>query len=343
MVAPIAPDVRLSPPVSRCHQHALDVLSFMSASVIAIIPRPNGCGASPCGSGVAGGAVVTFRAMDRRRLPARPRSRPGRRGRGPRHHRSGEPDRRPPAPAPAAAVTPAGAPRCPVLRPAPPPTGVVEALSRARARRSRSPSTTARTPRSSRAFAAFAADTGVRLTFFPNGCYRSWEDNAHGAAAAGRLGPGGARQPHLVPPRPDHARRPRGGRGDRPQPGLPARHVRRPRQPVLPAAVRRPRRADRPDRRRPRAPDGRHVERHAGGLAGPHCGGAAWPPRTEWFAAQSIIVGHANHATVTTVYDELLELIAERELRTVTLADVWATPPQRLRGRASAKRPGGHG
>ena len=33
------------------------------------------------------------------------------------------------------------------------------------------------------AFAALAADTGVRLTFFPNGCYRSWEDNAGGAAA----------------------------------------------------------------------------------------------------------------------------------------------------------------
>src|SRR5688572_11935942 len=28
------------------------------------------------------------------------------------------------------------------------------------------------------AFAAFAVDTGTRLTFFPNGCYRSWQDNA---------------------------------------------------------------------------------------------------------------------------------------------------------------------
>ena len=28
------------------------------------------------------------------------------------------------------------------------------------------------------AFAAFAVDSGVRLTFFPNGCYRSWTDNA---------------------------------------------------------------------------------------------------------------------------------------------------------------------
>ena len=52
----------------------------------------------------------------------------------------------------------------------------------------------------------------------------------------------------------------------------------------------------------------------------------------EWFAAQAIVVGHANHPAVTTVYGELLDLIAERQLQTVTLADVWATPAQRLRG-----------
>jgi hypothetical protein len=38
---------------------------------------------------------------------------------------------------------------------------------------------------------------------------------------------------------------------------------------------------------------------------------------------------------VTTVYGELLALIAERGLRTVTLSDVWATPAQRLRGAAA--------
>ena len=52
----------------------------------------------------------------------------------------------------------------------------------------------------------------------------------------------------------------------------------------------------------------------------------------QWFAARAIIVGHANHPTVTTVYGQLLDLIAERQLQTVTLADVWATPTQRLRG-----------
>jgi hypothetical protein len=52
----------------------------------------------------------------------------------------------------------------------------------------------------------------------------------------------------------------------------------------------------------------------------------------QWFTAGTIVVGHANHATVTTVYGDLLGLIADRGLRTVTLAEVWATPAQRLRG-----------
>ena len=52
----------------------------------------------------------------------------------------------------------------------------------------------------------------------------------------------------------------------------------------------------------------------------------------EWFTAQAIIVGHANHPTVTTLYGDLVALIRDRELDTVTLADVWATPTTRLRG-----------
>jgi peptidoglycan/xylan/chitin deacetylase (PgdA/CDA1 family) len=52
----------------------------------------------------------------------------------------------------------------------------------------------------------------------------------------------------------------------------------------------------------------------------------------EWFAAQAIIVGHANHPTVTTLYGDLVALLRDRELHTVTLADVWATPTTRLRG-----------
>jgi peptidoglycan/xylan/chitin deacetylase (PgdA/CDA1 family) len=44
----------------------------------------------------------------------------------------------------------------------------------------------------------------------------------------------------------------------------------------------------------------------------------------QWFTAQRIVIGHANHRPVITLFGELLELVAERNLRTVTLADVWA-------------------
>ena len=52
----------------------------------------------------------------------------------------------------------------------------------------------------------------------------------------------------------------------------------------------------------------------------------------EWFVPQAIVVGHANQRTVTTVYGELLELIQERQLRTVTMADVWAAPRPPFQG-----------
>src|SRR3954454_18703329 len=65
------------------------------------------------------------------------------------------------------------------------------------------------------AFATFAADTGVRLTFFPNGRYRSWQDSAPALCPLVESGQV-ARQPHLVPSRPHHAGGRRGRRGDPP-------------------------------------------------------------------------------------------------------------------------------
>jgi peptidoglycan/xylan/chitin deacetylase (PgdA/CDA1 family) len=44
----------------------------------------------------------------------------------------------------------------------------------------------------------------------------------------------------------------------------------------------------------------------------------------QWFLARTIVVGHANLPAVTQVMDDLLTLIAERQLVTVTLADVWS-------------------
>jgi peptidoglycan/xylan/chitin deacetylase (PgdA/CDA1 family) len=43
----------------------------------------------------------------------------------------------------------------------------------------------------------------------------------------------------------------------------------------------------------------------------------------KWFQAQHVVIGHANHPAVTHVTDQLVELIHSRRLNTVTLADVW--------------------
>jgi peptidoglycan/xylan/chitin deacetylase (PgdA/CDA1 family) len=45
---------------------------------------------------------------------------------------------------------------------------------------------------------------------------------------------------------------------------------------------------------------------------------------TQYFRPQSIVLGHLNHMPVTRVYGRLAELIRDRNLRTVTLKDVFA-------------------
>ena len=45
----------------------------------------------------------------------------------------------------------------------------------------------------------------------------------------------------------------------------------------------------------------------------------------ESLRAGNIVIGHANFAGVTAVFDDIIELIADRGLITVTLADVFAT------------------
>lgn len=46
----------------------------------------------------------------------------------------------------------------------------------------------------------------------------------------------------------------------------------------------------------------------------------------EWFAPQNIVIGHLNHAPVTHVYDQLVDIIRARRLRSVTLNDVFIRP-----------------
>jgi peptidoglycan/xylan/chitin deacetylase (PgdA/CDA1 family) len=44
-----------------------------------------------------------------------------------------------------------------------------------------------------------------------------------------------------------------------------------------------------------------------------------------WFKPQAIVIGHLNHMPVTHVYGQLVDIIRERKLRSVTLNDVFVT------------------
>ena len=182
---------------------------------------------------------------------------------------------------------------------------------------------------------AFAADTGVRLTFFPNGSYRSWEDNASALQPlvdSGQIALGNHTWSHPdlttlsdaevaeeITRNRDFLRNMFGVR-DTPF--------------FRPPFGSHDERTDRiaADEGHPTVVMWKGTFEDAWAVTGADLMAAA----NEWFAAQAIVVGHANQPAITTVYDELLELIAQRDLRTVTLADVWATPEQLVRG-ASAK------
>jgi peptidoglycan/xylan/chitin deacetylase (PgdA/CDA1 family) len=235
----------------------------------------------------------------------------------------------PPRLAPAGEVAPA--PRgVPGVEPVDPPTGVVTALPG----EGTSLALTIDDGTSSdvvAAFVAFAADTGVRLTFFPNGCYRSWEENADRLRPlldSGQVAMGNHTWSH-----PDLTRLSDGEVAD---------EISRNRDflrrvfGVRDSPFFRPPFGARDERIDRIAADQGHptIAMWNGTLADSRVITAAelMAAAKQWFAAQTIIVGHANHPTVTTLYGDLVELIRERELTTVTLADVWATPTARLRG-----------
>jgi peptidoglycan/xylan/chitin deacetylase (PgdA/CDA1 family) len=46
----------------------------------------------------------------------------------------------------------------------------------------------------------------------------------------------------------------------------------------------------------------------------------------KYLVAQQIVIGHLNHPAVTNVYHQLIDIIRERNLRTVTLNDVFVKP-----------------
>jgi peptidoglycan/xylan/chitin deacetylase (PgdA/CDA1 family) len=181
------------------------------------------------------------------------------------------------------------------------------------------------------AFAAFAADSGVRLTLFPNGRYRSWTD--HAAALQPLVDSGQVALGNHTWSHPDLTTL-----GD----DAVAEELGRNRDFLRTTfGV-----SDTPFFRPPYGARDERIDRIAADLGHPTVvmwNGTLGDDRVlspaqlvaaarQWFTAQRIVVGHANHTPVTTVYADLLALIAERSLQTVTLADVWATPTQRLRG-----------
>ncbi|WP_209307459.1 polysaccharide deacetylase family protein [Geodermatophilus sp. DF01_2] len=174
-----------------------------------------------------------------------------------------------------------------------------------------------------RAFCRFAEDTGVRLTFFPNGRYSSWEENGdrlQPLVDSGQVAMGNHTwsHPDLTTLSDDEVAEEIGRNRDWIESTFGVR------TPFL------------------RPPFGSHDERvdRIGAEAG-HPTVVMWNGTLEdnrlltpdqlmdaarrWFAAQAVVVGHANQPTVTTVYDQLLGLLGERGLQTVTLADVWGT------------------
>ena len=169
----------------------------------------------------------------------------------------------------------------------------------------------------------FAEDSGVRLTFFPNGRYSSWEENGdllQPLVDSGQVAMGNHTwsHPDLTTLSDDEIAEEIGRNRDWIESTFGIR------TPFM------------------RPPFGSHdlrVDRISAELGHPTI--VMWNSTLEdnrlltaaelldaadrWFAAQAVVVGHANQPTITTVYDELLELIAERGLQTVTLADVWST------------------
>ncbi len=178
-----------------------------------------------------------------------------------------------------------------------------------------------------RAYTQFAKDTGVRLTFFVNGVYKSWTENLdvlRPLVDSGQIQLGNHTWSH-----PDLTTLPKDqiaqqiGRNDqflKKTYGIGAKPYWRP-------------------------PYGKHnaaVDAVAAdfGYTVPTLWSGSLSDSTlitedyivkmagQYFAPQAIVIGHLNHPPVTHVYPQLVEIIRDRNLRTVTLNDVFLKTPQ---------------
>jgi peptidoglycan/xylan/chitin deacetylase (PgdA/CDA1 family) len=178
-----------------------------------------------------------------------------------------------------------------------------------------------------RLYTQFAKDTGVRLTYFVNGRYQSWTDNVgllRPLVEAGQIQLGNHTWSH-----PDLTTLPKDRVAD---------ELRRNHQFLLKTYGIDARPYFRP-------PYGKHnvaVDAVAADLG--YLVPTLWSGSLEdqnlvtedyivkmanrYLTAQTIVIGHLNHLPVTHVYGQLVDIIRARNLRTVTLNDVFL-PPQR--------------
>lgn len=176
-----------------------------------------------------------------------------------------------------------------------------------------------------RAYTQFAKDTGVRLTYFVNGRYGSWTDNRdllRPLVESGQIQLGNHTWSH-----PDLATLPKDQVADQ---------LRRNHQFLLKTYG-----VDaRPYYRPPYGSHNPVVDAIAAELG--YSVPTMWSGSLEdqniipedeivkmankYFNPQAIVIGHLNHAPVTHVYGQLVDVIQSRNLRTVTLDDVFANP-----------------
>ena len=173
-----------------------------------------------------------------------------------------------------------------------------------------------------RAYTQFAKDTGVRLTYFVNGIYRSWTDHVD-----------------LLRPLVDDGQIQLGNHT--------WSHPNLTRLPLVDVAEEFRRNHEflwktfgvdaRPYFRPPYGAHNAHVDKVAGELG--YTVDTLWSGTLEdhvripaadivtmaerYFNPQTIVIGHLNHLPVTEVYGRFVEIIRERRLRTVTLDDVF--------------------
>jgi peptidoglycan/xylan/chitin deacetylase (PgdA/CDA1 family) len=178
-----------------------------------------------------------------------------------------------------------------------------------------------------RLYTQFAKDTGVRLTYFVNGRYASWTDNRdllRPLVESGQIQLGNHTWSH-----PDLATLPKDQVADQ---------LRRNHQFLVSTYG-----VDaRPYYRPPYGSHNPLVDAVAAELG--YTVPTLWSGSLEdqnviaedelvkmankYFKPQAIVIGHLNHLPVTHVYGQLVDIIRARNLRTVTLDDVFAKPGQ---------------